>query len=505
MKCIVRLLVGMILPGFMFSQAVFHITTIDSFEVTQTHSAFYGVGDFDAVSVGNVVYFAMLYQPDTGSAKLLYGRRGATGLEIESVDTVTPSSQSHVAIHMDGYQHPWIFLVFNDYNGGYLKCYHFDGNNWSVSTVYTGTVDGWAITTIKNDLGEIGVFFWNRYPNWVERLHYAYWNGNSWVLETVFNDSTGCDHDYSDASAVKSGDDLYVAFTHLATLDGTYADSTILHVCRKHNGVWTDDYYHFLYLTPDYNTWNEAGPALLGVSSSGELHLWQTGSGWGSNGGLSTYWIRDTGGWQSVTPDSSHYGVFIRSKNCLQFSSHNTAYYLSENNGFDPFIVWRTASGIYGVNTELPYNSSYPYEVWLYEPVITSDDTMHIFFWNGYGAPGYFVTFKEAAVYTGDIVRVSEEDPFVPRVAFSSYPSPVRGMATITFSLPVGDFVDINIVDLNGRVVKQITYGWFERGIHALHWRCVDRNGRPLPDGIYFYKFHTRKGIEFVKRFLILR
>ena len=149
---------------------------------------------------------------------------------------------------MDSDGLPWIFITY----GGQLVCYHLDGNSWHHSIVDTA-VEGWMIATVKNEPNEIGVFYWRQYPNWVEKLHYAYWDGASWNIETAFDDLTARAHDYSSPSAVKVGNELYVAFTHLATYDSAYADSTVLHVCRRSNGTWMDDFYHFLYYTPDYN------------------------------------------------------------------------------------------------------------------------------------------------------------------------------------------------------------------------------------------------------------
>ena len=486
-----------IIPVIAVAQGIFHVTTIDSFVATQAHLPFYGVGDMDAVYYNGEIHFVLTYQPDDGTPELRYYVRSPSGYYFETIDTIPAHPYIYTAIHMDSDGLPWIFITY----GGQLVCYHLDGNSWHHSIVDT-TVEGWTIATVKNEPNEIGVFYWRQYANWIEKLHYAYWDGVSWSIETAFDDLTARAHDYSAPSAVKVGNELYVAFTHLATYDSAYADSTVLHVCRRSNGTWMDDFYYFLYYTPDYNYWNEAGPALLGISYAGELHLWQTGAGWGTAGGVNSYLIKTGEGWTFQPPDTMHYGIFIRSRNNLQFSSNHTAFYVSEDNGFNPYIVWRSSDGTYGVNTDIPYYSAYPYEVWLFEPVITPDDTLHVFFWNGYGDSSYFITFKEATVYTGDLLGIGEHHTTATKLKLWNYPNPFQRVTTIQYSIPYSGHVKLTIYDLQGRVVKPLIDKRSQPGTYVITWYGDNVYGKPVPAGVYFCKLVTSTGELFHKLIL---
>lgn len=108
-------------------------------------------------------------------------------------------------------------------------------------------------------------------------------------------------------------------------------------------------------------------------------------------------------------------------------------------------------------------------------------------------------------------------------INIGNYPNPIslettdpnnEGRTRFTYTLTDdADEVKIEIYTVSGRLVNVIkdmrtTVGYHEYP-HALKgWECVDRDGRKLANGVYFYKIIARKGsktIEKIKKMAILR
>ena len=142
----------------------------------------------------------------------------------------------------------------------------------------------------------------------------------------------------------------------------------------------------------------------------------------------------------------------------------------------------------------MPYYSAYPYEVWLFEPVITPDDTLHVFFWNGYGDSSYFITFKEATVYVGDLLGIGEHHTTATKLKLWNYPNPFQRVTTIQYSITHSGHVKLTIYDLQGRVVKPLVDKRSQPGTYVITWYGDNVYGKPVPAGVYFCKLVTPTG-----------
>jgi hypothetical protein len=72
-----------------------------------------------------------------------------------------------------------------------------------------------------------------------------------------------------------------------------------------------------------------------------------------------------------------------------------------------------------------------------------------------------------------------------------NYPNPFTGTTTIEFSLPAGNQVSIEIMDLQGKLIESYT-GYYAAGIHTL---VIDMNGK-VQSGVYFYRMTTNDFID---------
>jgi hypothetical protein len=67
-----------------------------------------------------------------------------------------------------------------------------------------------------------------------------------------------------------------------------------------------------------------------------------------------------------------------------------------------------------------------------------------------------------------------------------SYPNPTKGQATIQFTLPKAEKVNISLFDVSGRLMKVLVNGSKEAGTHAINF-----NVGTLSKGVYYYKMQA--------------
>lgn len=87
----------------------------------------------------------------------------------------------------------------------------------------------------------------------------------------------------------------------------------------------------------------------------------------------------------------------------------------------------------------------------------------------------------------------------VEESAFSSsyfsldvYPNPASHSVEISYTLQNNEDISINIYDISGRLLKEISSGLKGRGTHILYWDRKDSLGRNVKSGIYFLRIKTQ-------------
>ncbi len=80
----------------------------------------------------------------------------------------------------------------------------------------------------------------------------------------------------------------------------------------------------------------------------------------------------------------------------------------------------------------------------------------------------------------------------------------ITGKVTIQFLLPVDGHATLTVFDRSGRMVNTLLNEDAVAGFYNLQWDGKDKNGRPLPSGIYFVKL-TQGSLEFTRRIILVR
>ncbi len=94
---------------------------------------------------------------------------------------------------------------------------------------------------------------------------------------------------------------------------------------------------------------------------------------------------------------------------------------------------------------------------------------------------------------TGDIITL-----------YNNQPNPVDSYTEIPFTINQTLGVTITIYNLIGEPVKVIAKDLYQKGTHRVVWRADDDKGNLVPNGIYFYRLESNKGVA-IKQLIVLR
>jgi Copper type II ascorbate-dependent monooxygenase, C-terminal domain len=72
----------------------------------------------------------------------------------------------------------------------------------------------------------------------------------------------------------------------------------------------------------------------------------------------------------------------------------------------------------------------------------------------------------------------------------TAFPNPSSGLVTLDYYLPQGGTMALEVLDLQGRVLRQVWDGKLPAGQYHATWDGLDQNRRPLPAGLYFARLH---------------
>lgn len=83
-------------------------------------------------------------------------------------------------------------------------------------------------------------------------------------------------------------------------------------------------------------------------------------------------------------------------------------------------------------------------------------------------------------------------------------PNPFTTSAEIHFSVQKAEHVQVEVYDMNGRLVKQLTNRKMAPGNYTVIWDAVSQNGAPAEKGIYFGKINIGN-TQWTKKMILLK
>ena len=109
------------------------------------------------------------------------------------------------------------------------------------------------------------------------------------------------------------------------------------------------------------------------------------------------------------------------------------------------------------------------------------------------------------------MVRVTTEDSGTTpvdtlpelKVQVQAYPNPFNPGTTVRFTNPQDGHVSVAIFDLQGRRVRSLVSGDFDRGIHEARWEGLTDAGQRAGSGVYVARLTTSSGTSGTKLMLV--
>lgn len=97
-------------------------------------------------------------------------------------------------------------------------------------------------------------------------------------------------------------------------------------------------------------------------------------------------------------------------------------------------------------------------------------------------------TVSLSIIMEEDPNTIDDENPLSPDkyILNSNFPNPFNNSTKITYELPIGDYIEISIFDMNGKFVEKLYAGFQPAGKHSVIW-----DARFLSSGVYIYQMTT--------------
>ena len=86
-----------------------------------------------------------------------------------------------------------------------------------------------------------------------------------------------------------------------------------------------------------------------------------------------------------------------------------------------------------------------------------------------------------------------------------NYPNPFNPTTTISYSLAEDNFVELEIFNVKGQLVKTLVAEQKSAGMHSVEWNGKDDNNKTVSSGIYFYKMQAGGRYTSTRKMIMLK
>jgi PKD repeat protein len=155
--------------------------------------------------------------------------------------------------------------------------------------------------------------------------------------------------------------------------------------------------------------------------------------------------------------------------------------------------IWRK-NGI-----PVDWDSLYNYRSSAFDPVPRTD-TIIVDVSNGFNT-----TTRQWYIHVEEISSLGTENSSIPKTFFmkQNYPNPFNPTTTIAYGLPEVSDVTIDIFDILGRKIRNLTLGRQKAGYYNYTWDAKNNQGFTIPSGVYIYKLTANRFIDTKKMIFI--
>ena len=87
------------------------------------------------------------------------------------------------------------------------------------------------------------------------------------------------------------------------------------------------------------------------------------------------------------------------------------------------------------------------------------------------------------------------DDNFLDEFSINNvYPNPFNPSVTIDYTVDISDFVNISIIDLNGKVIEILESSYKSKGSHSINWTPSN-----ISSGVYFLNINSNNRVKHQK------
>lgn len=93
----------------------------------------------------------------------------------------------------------------------------------------------------------------------------------------------------------------------------------------------------------------------------------------------------------------------------------------------------------------------------------------------------------------------------VPVFSMRNYPNPFNPTTTISFEIPHDAYVNLEIYNIRGQMVKHLLNTHKAMGKHSVVWDGKDDQGRDCSSGVYYFQLSSSDGIRHTQKMLMMK
>jgi hypothetical protein len=121
---------------------------------------------------------------------------------------------------------------------------------------------------------------------------------------------------------------------------------------------------------------------------------------------------------------------------------------------------------------------------------------------------GYPISLIDKISFSGDPTSIREQElvktVFTSFILYQNYPNPFNPNTTIQYTVPQSGDVAINVIDIQGRVIRSLHKSYQQAGTHSFIWDSHTNSGGIAASGTYFCQV-LFNGSALVKKLLLLK
>ena len=87
---------------------------------------------------------------------------------------------------------------------------------------------------------------------------------------------------------------------------------------------------------------------------------------------------------------------------------------------------------------------------------------------------------------------------------YQNYPNPFNPITTFKFDIQTFSFIEINIFNVNGILVKKLISQYNAPGENIVQWNSTNNQGEPVSSGVYYYRIMVNNNYQ-TKKMLLLK